>query len=142
MIGIVIVFHVIACVGLIFFILIQSGKGGGLIESFSSAESIFGTKTNTLLAKITTTLAITFFMTCLLLAFFSVQQSKSIVEQKAKRQTKPIATKETKEQKETKTQESAKTEATQESIPQPKEEKITETKPQENAAQQENAAKN
>jgi len=86
MLGIVIVIHIIACIGLIFFILIQAGKGGGLIDSFSSAESIFGTKTNTFLTKTTTGLAITFFITCLLLAFFSVQQNKSIVERQAKRQ--------------------------------------------------------
>ena len=84
--GIVIVIHIIACIGLIFFILIQSGRGGGLIESFSSAESIFGTKTNTFLTKITTALAIIFFITCLVLAFLSVQQNKSIVEREARKQ--------------------------------------------------------
>lgn len=80
MFSFVIAIHIIACIGLIFFILIQQGKGGGLIDSFSSAESIFGTKTNTFLTKVTTGLAITFFITCLLLAFISVQQSKSVVE--------------------------------------------------------------
>ena len=86
MIGIVIGIHIIACVGLIFFILIQSGRGGGLIQSFSSAESILGTKTNTFLTKSTTAFAITFFLTCLLLAFLSIQQSKSIVGQKIGKQ--------------------------------------------------------
>lgn len=84
--GIVIVIHVIACFGLIFFILIQSGRGGGLIESFSSADSIFGTKTNTFLTKTTTALAIIFFITCLVLAFLSVQQNKSIVEREVRKQ--------------------------------------------------------
>lgn len=88
MLGILIVIHIIACVGLIFFILIQSGRGGGLIGSFSSAESIFGTKTSTFLTKTTTVLAITFFLTCLSLAFLSVQQNKSIVEQEVKKQSK------------------------------------------------------
>ncbi|MBL7197129.1 MAG: preprotein translocase subunit SecG [Candidatus Omnitrophica bacterium] len=88
MISIVIVIHIIACVGLIFFILIQSGRGGGLIQSFSSAESIFGTKTNTFLTKTTAVLAIAFFITCLSLAFLSIQQSKSIVERKIKNQIK------------------------------------------------------
>lgn len=86
--GIAIAVHVIACVGLIFFILIQQGKGGGLIESFSSAESIFGTKTNTFLTRTTTVLAITFFITCLLLAFLSVQQTKSVIGQNIKKQPK------------------------------------------------------
>ncbi len=86
--GIAIAVHVIACAGLIFFILIQQGKGGGLIESFSSAESIFGTKTNTFLTRTTTVLAITFFITCLLLAFLSVQQTKSVIGQNIKKQPK------------------------------------------------------
>lgn len=90
MISIVIVIHIIACLGLIFFILIQSGKGGGLLESFSSAESIFGTKTNAFLTKTTTVFAVTFFITCLILAFFSVQQTKSIVERKVKKQLKGV----------------------------------------------------
>ncbi|MDD5005685.1 MAG: preprotein translocase subunit SecG [Candidatus Omnitrophica bacterium] len=86
MMGLIIAIHIIACIGLIFFILIQTGKGGGLVETFSSVESIFGTKTNTFLTKATSVLAVTFFITCLLLAFFSVQQNKSIVERKARRQ--------------------------------------------------------
>lgn len=89
MLGIIVTIHIIVCTGLIFFILIQSGKGGGLIETFSSAESIFGSKTNTFLTKATTVLAVTFFITCLLLAFMSVQQNKSIVEQQVRKQ--PIA---------------------------------------------------
>ena len=80
MLSFVIAIHAIACVGLIFFVLIQQGRGGGLIESFSSAESVFGTKTSKFLTKGTTGLASTFFLTCLLLAFISVQQSKSVVD--------------------------------------------------------------
>jgi len=80
MFAFVITIHITACIGLIFFILIQQGKGGGLIESFSSAESIFGSNTSTFLTKATTVLAVAFFITCLLLAFISVQQSKSVVE--------------------------------------------------------------
>ena len=96
----IIVIHIIVCVGLIFFILIQSGRGGGLISSFSSAESIFGTKTNTFLTKTTTVFAIAFFVSCLLLAFLSIQQNKSIVErgaskllkEKQEEQSEPIDT--------------------------------------------------
>lgn len=86
--SLVIIIHVIVCIALIFFILIQSGRGGGLIESFSSAESIFGTNTNKFLTKATSVLAITFFITCLLLAFLSVRQSRSIVGQQAFQQKK------------------------------------------------------
>lgn len=90
--SIVIVIHIIACIGLIFFILIQSGRGGGLIQSFTSADSIFGTKTNAFITKTTTFFAVTFFLTCLVLAFLSVQQGKSIVQMKVGKQ--PIGTEE------------------------------------------------
>jgi preprotein translocase subunit SecG len=45
----------------------------------SSAESIFGTKTNTFLVKSTSVLAVVFFFTCLSLAFMSIQHNKSIL---------------------------------------------------------------
>jgi len=97
MAGAVIVIHVIACIGLIFFILIQQGRGGGLIESFSSAESLFGTKTNTFLTKATTGFAITFFITCLLLAVISIRQSKSIINTNAITQQQDAAKTESEE---------------------------------------------
>ncbi|MFC1709829.1 preprotein translocase subunit SecG [Candidatus Omnitrophota bacterium] len=86
MMSVIIGIHIIACIGLIFFILIQSGRGGGLIESFTSSESLLGTKTNAFIAKTTTGFAITFFITCLVLAFLSVQQGKSIVEREIMKQ--------------------------------------------------------
>ena len=69
--------HIIICIGLIVLVLIQKGKGGGLIESFSSAENVLGTKTSSFLVKATTTLAIAFFLNCLTLAFLTIQQNKS-----------------------------------------------------------------
>lgn len=98
MFSLLIAIHIIACAGLIFFILIQQGKGGGLIESFSSAESIFGSKTNTFLTKATAGLAITFFLTCLSLAFMSVQQSKSVVDRLTSNQKAAVAARSTKEE--------------------------------------------
>lgn len=80
--GILIVIHIVACLALIGIVLIQAGRGGGLTESFSKAESIFGTMTNTLLTRATTVLAIVFFITCLSLAFLSKQRSKSLLEGK------------------------------------------------------------
>ena len=77
---IIIAVHVIICVLLIMIVLIQQGRGGGLIDSFSSAESIFGTKTNTFLVKSTSVLATAFFLTCLTLAFLSLQKGKSLLE--------------------------------------------------------------
>jgi preprotein translocase subunit SecG len=79
MTGFIIGIHVVACVILIGLVLIQRGKGGGLIESFSGVESMFGTKTNALLARLTTVLSIVFFMTCLCLAVLSIRQSRSLM---------------------------------------------------------------
>lgn len=77
--GILIFIHITVCIGLIIIVLIQAGRGGGLAESFSSAESIFGTKTNVLLTRATTVFAVIFFITCLSLAFLSKQRSKSLI---------------------------------------------------------------
>ena len=72
--------HILVCILLIIMILIQRGRGGGLVESFSGVESMFGTKTNTLLTRLTTVLAIMFLLSCLVLAFISAQKSKSVFE--------------------------------------------------------------
>ena len=78
----IIFIHVIVSVLLIIVVLLQSGKGGGLVESFSSAESIFGTKTPAFMARLTTVLVVLFFATTLSLAFLSTQKTKSLVESK------------------------------------------------------------
>ncbi len=80
MFALIITIHIIACSLLILIVLVQQGRGGGLIETFSSAESIFGTKTSSFLVKSTTVLAIIFFFTCLSLAFMSIQKNRSLVE--------------------------------------------------------------
>ncbi len=75
----VIIIHVIACIVLIGLVLIQRGRGSGLVESFQGVESMFGTKTNAFLARTTTILSVVFFFTCLVLAVLSVRQSKSLM---------------------------------------------------------------
>jgi len=75
----IIVIHVFACVVLITLVLIQRGRGGGLVESFQGVESMFGTKTNAFLTRITTILSVVFFISCLTLAIMSVRQSKSLM---------------------------------------------------------------
>lgn len=77
--GLVIAIHIIVCALLITIILIQSGRGGGLVENFSSIESMLGTKTNAFLTKTTTVLSVLFFITCLSLAFLSLRQSRSLM---------------------------------------------------------------
>jgi preprotein translocase subunit SecG len=79
MTSLVIAIHVIVCIVLITLILIQRGRGGGFIESFSGLESMFGTKTSAFLSKSTSVLAVIFFFTCLSLAFLSLRESKSLM---------------------------------------------------------------
>ncbi len=86
MYGFLIVIHVIACILLILTILIQSGRGGGLIETFSGMESIFGPKTSTFLTRLTSILATIFIISCVSLAFISAQKSKSLMERRTIRQ--------------------------------------------------------
>jgi len=79
--GILIALHVLICILLIALVLIQSGRGGGLVENFSGVESIFGSKTNAFMTRTTTVLSILFFLTCLTLALLSVKQSRSLMRQ-------------------------------------------------------------
>ncbi|MBM3245864.1 MAG: preprotein translocase subunit SecG [Candidatus Omnitrophica bacterium] len=74
-----IVIHVTTCTLLIGIILIQSGRGGGLVESFSGVESMFGTKTSAFLTRSTTVLSTIFFITCVSLALLSARQSRSLL---------------------------------------------------------------
>lgn len=75
----IIIIHVIVCIALIALVLIQRGRGGGLVESFSGVESMFGTKTNAFLTRLTTVLSAIFFISCLSLAILSVRQSRSLM---------------------------------------------------------------
>lgn len=75
----IIIIHVIVCILLIALVLIQRGRGGGLLESLSGVESVFGTKTNAFLTKSTTILSVIFFLTCLSLAILSVRMSRSLM---------------------------------------------------------------
>ena len=79
MFALIIGIHVVVCILLIAIILIQAGRGGGLVESFSNVESMFGPKTNAFLTRTTTVLAVSFFVTCLGLALLSAQQSRSLM---------------------------------------------------------------
>lgn len=79
MMGIIVAIHVTVCVLLIIIILIQAGRGGGLVEGFAGVESMFGPKTNEFLTRATTTLSVLFFVTCLSLALISARQSRSLM---------------------------------------------------------------
>lgn len=77
--SIILFLHIVICILLIGIILIQAGRGGGLVESFSSVESMFGPKTNAFLTRATTVLSTLFFITCLTLALLSARQGRSLL---------------------------------------------------------------
>ena len=80
----VLAIHVIVSLLLVVVILMQRGRGGGLVEALAGAESLFGTKTSSFLVRATTTLAVIFFITSMSLAFLSKQRGKSVFEKETK----------------------------------------------------------
>lgn len=79
---VLIIIHVIVSIFLIAVILLQAGRGGGLADSFggSQMQNLFGTKSTTVLTKMTAGCAIMFIITCLTLALISSHRSKSVME--------------------------------------------------------------
>ena len=75
----ILVIHSIACVLLVLTVLMQAGRGGGLTESFSSAENVFGAQTSAFMVRATSILATVFFVTSLSLAFMSARQERSLM---------------------------------------------------------------
>ena len=93
--GFILVIHVIVCILLVIAILMQAGRGGGLTETFQSAESMFGTQTNVFMVRMTTVFAVIFLSTSMILAFNSSKSDKSLMANKRllatvpKTETKP-----------------------------------------------------
>ena len=77
------VIHVLAAVMLIIMILIQRGRGGGLVESFSGVESMFGTNTSQFLTRTTAVLATIFLFTSISLAVLAARQARSLIGEEA-----------------------------------------------------------
>jgi len=80
---ILIIVHVIVALGLIGVILIQRGQGADMGASFGGggAQTLFGSRgSGSFLGKLTGGLAAAFMLTSLTLAFFSQQQTGSVVE--------------------------------------------------------------
>ncbi|HUU42054.1 MAG TPA: preprotein translocase subunit SecG [Desulfatiglandales bacterium] len=96
MVTILIIIHVLICLGLILGILLQAGKGADLGAAFGgSSQTIFGSAgAAPFLSKVTTAIAIGFMITSLSLAFIRSRPSKSLlIEGKAKsRQEAPFKT--------------------------------------------------
>ena len=87
--GFILVIHIIVCVLLVIAILMQAGRGGGLTETFQSAESMFGTQTNVFMVRTTTVLAVIFICTSMILAFNSSKGDKSLMANKRLMSTLP-----------------------------------------------------
>jgi preprotein translocase subunit SecG len=96
MVTILVILHVLICIGLIIGILLQSGKGADLGAAFGgSSQTLFGsTGAVPFLNKLTTGVAIAFMITSLSLAFLASRVPRSsVMEGKAKtQQEKPIET--------------------------------------------------
>ena len=89
MFELLLVIHVIACISIIFFVLLQSGRGAELGAAFGSvgqANSVRGSMTG--IGKITTGVAVVFMLTSLTLAYLSSETSRDSVV----RDLRPVAT--------------------------------------------------
>ena len=89
MFELLLVIHVIACIAIIFFVLLQSGRGAELGAAFGSvgqANSVRGSMTG--IGKITTGVAVVFMLTSLTLAYLSSETSRDSVV----RDLRPVAT--------------------------------------------------
>ncbi|MBF0122814.1 MAG: preprotein translocase subunit SecG [Candidatus Omnitrophica bacterium] len=79
MVGFITFILIISCILIVTSILMQSGKGGGLAEGFSSAENLLGTQTNKVMVKVTGILVAIFIACCLSLAFLSTSKEQSLM---------------------------------------------------------------
>jgi preprotein translocase subunit SecG len=78
--GILLFFHIMVCFFLIIVVLLQSGKSADLAGAFGGygSQSSFGPRgAASLLSKITTTLAVLFMVTSLLLQIVAAHKNKS-----------------------------------------------------------------
>jgi preprotein translocase subunit SecG len=78
--GILLFFHILVCFFLIIVVLLQSGKSADLAGAFGGygSQSTFGPRgAASLLSKITTTLAVLFMVTSLLLQVVAAHKSRS-----------------------------------------------------------------
>ena len=81
-----IVFHVIACFGIMGLVLLQSGKGADIGSAFGGAgsQAVFGSMgTPTLLGKVTAVVAVVFAITSFSLALMGGERSGSVVREPA-----------------------------------------------------------
>ena len=91
--AIIVVIHIVVCVGLMVSILLQSGKGGGLAGAFGagSSQTLFGGRgAATFLSRATTVLAVVFFVTSLTLGLQASRKGgarQSLIQEEARKKT-------------------------------------------------------
>ena len=93
MFELILVFHIIASISIIFFVLLQSGRGAELGAAFGSvgqANSVRGSMTG--VGKITTVVAIVFMLTSLSLAYLSSETARDSVVRDLKPATSVVPT--------------------------------------------------
>jgi len=76
------IIHIAVCVGLVFIVLLQQGKGAGMGISLGggSSQTLFGSSgATTFLQKITTAVAIVFMVTSIALSMFYSKTGKSSI---------------------------------------------------------------
>ena len=76
------IIHIVVCVALIFIVLLQKGKGADMGAAFGgSSQAVFGgAGASSFLSKVTTTAAVVFMITSLLLATLGKGKSESIMD--------------------------------------------------------------
>lgn len=74
-------FHIVLCVFLVLVILLQAGKSGGFTTSFGGgSQSLFGsTGAGNFLTKATTTVAVLFFITSIMLTIAVTRESSTSI---------------------------------------------------------------
>ncbi len=90
--AILITFHILACLALIFIVLLQTGRGAEIGAVFGgSSQTLFGsTGGTTFLGKLTTLAAVVFMITCLGLTYMSGQVHTKSVMDKAPVKEQPL----------------------------------------------------
>ena len=85
----IIVVHVITCVFLILFVLLQAGKGAEVGATFGGiSQTFFGTQGGNILSKITTVLAFVFMITSIGLTVYHHRlMTKTVMDQSVVTQT-------------------------------------------------------
>lgn len=76
--------HVIVCLVLVFVVLLQAGRGGGVSDMMGGGQpqSVFGTQTNAFMVRATEVCAVLFIVTSLSLGIISSHRGRSLMEGK------------------------------------------------------------